>query len=170
MSAPIKVSAELYDYLVALLEDHLPDIPTYRAPVPLCFSHYPPHKEDIVCCLKDLKAHQEHPSYIAVYRAIAGWQTVWMTWDHECAMHAPAQTGLGPYGHSREGYKRACAEAKMWAKDESVDDDIEVRIAPFETYRDYKNRTDELLKNIAKGIPHGEQAGQKEKSDQKPAV
>ena len=62
----------------------------------------------------------EHPAYIDVYRAICGWQTKLMVWDPE-GFYDCFNTGMGPYGHTKEGYKRAVGEGRSWAEDEGVE-------------------------------------------------
>ena len=66
-----------------------------------------------------------HPSFIQVYRAVNGWQTMLMIWQHSPNGHTDGfydvqSTGMGPYGHEKEGYDQAVAEGKNWAEDEDV--------------------------------------------------
>ena len=76
----------------------------------------------------------EHPSYISVYHADGGWQTALCIWNsvgypgYTCGFYEPFNTGMGPYGHTKKGYNKACKEAVSWAKDESITD---IRIPPY---------------------------------------
>ncbi len=61
-----------------------------------------------------------HPSYVTVYQAAGGWQSMVVWWNPEgigCAApdgyEEPWETGSGPYRHE----VAARAEAEAWAKD-----------------------------------------------------
>ena len=77
----------------------------------------------------------KHPSFIQLYRAVNGWQTMLMVWDTE-GFYDVFSTGLGPYGHEKEGYDRACHEGTQWAKDEEV----EFKSIPFEPLKEGEPR------------------------------
>ena len=79
-------------------------------------------------------ARAEHPSYVQVYKAICGWQTMIMCWDENLDGECPGGfydcygTGMGPYGHTKKAYDTACREAKSWAEEEGIED---IKIPPY---------------------------------------
>ena len=83
-----------------------------------------PTPEEFADELRFMATQADHPSFITVYQAINGWQTMAVGWTVDDAedpgCYVPYNTGCGPYGHTLEGYNVACQEAKQWAKDESI--------------------------------------------------
>lgn len=92
-----------------------------------------PTPEEVYDQIHHMIARAEHPTYMAVYHPIGGWQTMIMCWQRDSVMddggfYEPWTTGMGPYGHTKKGYEMACREAKSWAEDEGIED---VRIPIF---------------------------------------
>ena len=80
-------------------------------------------------------SNKEHPPFIQLYRAVNGWQTMLMCWDPE-GFYDVWSTGMGPYGHEKEGYDLAHSEGINWAEDEGV----EFRSTPFEPLKEGEPR------------------------------
>lgn len=57
-----------------------------------------------------------NPSYVTVYRSVAGLQTVLLVWNDD-GFYEPWQTGFGPYDTLAEAEQ----EAKIWAENEGCE-------------------------------------------------
>jgi len=55
--------------------------------------------------------------YVTVYRPVAGYKAVLMSWEEDLGMHTPWNTGMFAYRTREE----AVAEAKGWAEAEEIE-------------------------------------------------
>ena len=96
----------------------LPELPEY------CVSNTrkpEPELEELVKELRFRANRLEHPSYVTVIHGIGGYNSCLMTWDEECNMYTPWQTGFTNTSLGTGLEKDAIQEAKGWADDEAVE-------------------------------------------------